>query len=393
MEGCETASRPHPEYKDQVWACTFVSAQSADGQPIEVLTILDGYTLECLAISAERIVSLESFIDRLFDLFVLREVPKQIVLRGVPGLVSRALAEWLSQLSVETTVATAGSRWEEDGTEAFGTRLRDEVLGSQTLTTLPEARTLIGNWRRHYNETRPQHSPLEDEDQAPQDSDAARSLEAEPAVAQTLPPKAEPMGLSEPGTASLENGQCQDGWKTKVPKWVVKTAKVAEYVGLALVVLLMTMVVLALLAPHFGWRADTVLSGSMEPALPVGCVQVTKPVEPAEIKVGDIITFRSPTNGKLMSHRVAAVEEGESYQFRTKGDANEDVDPYLVPSENVVGRVCFKVAHVGRVVEYLKSPLGFIMLGLVGMALIVAEVSTMLDVRWKESSQADTKAK
>jgi len=99
--------------------------------------------------------------------------------------------------------------------------------------------------------------------------------------------------------------------------------------------------------------------------------------------VGDIITFRSPTDGKLMSHRVAAVEEGNSYQFRTKGDANEDVDPYLIPSENVVGRVCFNVAHVGRAVEYLKTPIGFILLGLVGIALIVAEVSTMLDIRWR----------
>ncbi len=167
----------------------------------------------------------------------------------------------------------------------------------------------------------------------------------------------------------------------------------AEYVGIALVVVLMTMVVLALLAPHFGWRADTVLSGSMEPALPVGCVQVTKPVHPEDIKVGDIITFRSPTDGKLMSHRVTAVEVDESYQFRTKGDANEDVDPILVPSENVVGRVCFKVALVGYVVEYLKTPIGFILLGLVGIALIVAEVSTMLEVRWKEPVQADTKAK
>jgi signal peptidase len=358
-----------------------------------VLTILDGYTLECLSISAERIVSLENFIDRLFDLFVLREVPKQIVLRGVPGLVSKAVAEWLSQLPVETTVATAGSRWEEDGTAAFSARLRDEVLVSQTFATLPEARALLANWRRHYNETRPQHSPIEDEAQAPQDRNAAVSLKAEPPVDQTLEPKVDAEGLAAAGEELPENSRPQNGWQTRVPRWVVIASKAVEYVGIVLVVLLMTMVVLAMLAPHFGWRADTVLSGSMEPALPVGCVEVTRPVKPEDIKVGDIITFRSPTNGKLLSHRVAAVEERESYQFRTKGDANEDVDPSLVPAENVVGRVCFKVPHLGYVVEYLKSPLGFILLGLVGMALIVAEISTMLEVRWKESSQADTKAK
>ena len=132
------------------------------------------------------------------------------------------------------------------------------------------------------------------------------------------------------------------------------------------------------------------LSGSMEPQLGVGSLVISRPVNAREVIVNDIITFRSPTNGKLMSHRVAAVERDESYQFRTKGDANEDVDPYLVPAENVVGRVCFKVAHMGRIVEYLKTPLGFILLGLCGIALILAEMSTMLEVRWKEPAQADT---
>jgi len=386
-------TRVRPEYKDHWWNCAFMSTQTSDGLPIELLTIVDGYTQECLSILVESRISLENIIDRLFDLFVLREVPKRIVLDNGSELVSKAVAEWLSQLPVETIVAEAGSRWEEDGAGSFGARLRDEVLGSQAFTTLTEVRTLMGNWRRQYNESRPQHSAVEDEPQAPQISDAVSSLEADPPVAQTLQPKAGAAVLTQLGAKSPENSQRRDGWQTRMPKWVVKVMKVAEYVGIVLVVILMTMVVLALLAPHFGWRADTVLSGSMEPALPVGCVQVTKPVKPEDIKVGDIITFRSTTNGKLISHRVAAVEQDASCQFRTKGDANEDVDPYLVPAENVVGRVCFKVAHIGYVVEYLKSPIGFILLGLIGIALIVAEVSTMLEVRWKESTQADTRTK
>ena len=383
----------HPQYKDHVWNCAFVEAQTSDGDSFEVVAILDGYTLECLSISVERQISSESIIDQLFDLLVLREAPKHIVLGSGSESVSKTVAEWLSHLPVETTVAEPDSPWEEDGAELVGTRLRDEVLTSQTFATLPEARTLLAKWQGQYNETRPQHSPIEDEPQASQVSGGAISLEAEIPAVQTLQPKAGTAEPNQPAANSLAGGQRQDGWQTRVPKWVVKAAKVAEYVGIALVIVLMTMVVLALLAPHFGWRADTVLSGSMEPALPVGCVQVTKPVDPEDIKAGDIIAFRSPTNFKLMSHRVISVEEGESYQFRTKGDANEDADPYSIPSENVVGRVCFKVAHVGRVVEYLKTPIGFILLGLVGIALIVAEMSTMLEVHWKESAQADTKGK
>jgi len=390
-DGLQT--RPRPEYKNHVWDCALVSAQTSDGEPFEMLTILDGYTLECLAMVVERRVTLEDIVDRLFDLFVLREVPKHIVLGSGSESVSKAVAEWLSQLPVETIVAEPGSRWEEDHAGSFGRRLRDELISSGAFTTLPEAKTMTGNWRRQYNETRPQHSPLEDEPQASHAAHPAGSLDGEPSVLQTVQLTADPAGLTQPGGKLLVTDQRQDGWKTGVPEWVVKMTKVAEYVGIALVILLMIMVVLALLAPHFGWRADTVLSGSMEPALPVGCVQVTQPVKAEAIKVGDIITFRSPTNGKLMSHRVIAVEEGNSYQFRTKGDANEDVDPYSVPAQNVVGRVCFRLSHVGYVVEYLKTPLGFILLGLCGIALILAEVSTMLEVRWKESAQADTEAK
>jgi signal peptidase I len=386
-------TRLHPRYKDHVWNCAFVEAQTPDGEPLEVLAIVDGYTLECLSISAERQISLEIIIDRLFDLLVLREVPKVVVLGSGSESVSEAVADWLSHLRVETAVAEPESGWEEEGAWVVGTRLRDEVLASQAFATLPEARTLLGSWRRKYNESRPQHSPTEDEPQAPQVSNEAISPDAVPVVVQTLPPVP---GVVEPAKAeekTPEGGQRQDGWQTKVPKWVWKTARVAEYVGIVVVVLLMTMVVLALLAPHFGWRADTVLSGSMEPALPVGCVQVTRPVKPQNIEVGDIITFRSPSNLKLMSHRVVAVEEDESYGFRTKGDANEDPDPYLIPSENVIGRVCYRIAGMGYVVEYLKSPLGFILLGLVGIALIVAEISTMLEIRWKESGQTSPEAK
>ena len=212
-------------------------------------------------------------------------------------------------------------------------------------------------------------------------------------MGQTLPPLEGAVEEAEPVRAPSEKGLAPPGWDSRVPKWAVYAARAVEFVGIILVFLMLTLVVLALLAPHFGWRADTVLSGSMEPALPVGCVQVTRPVTPEEIQAGDIITFRSPTDGKLMSHRVVAVEEGEAYQFRTKGDANEDVDPYLIPSENVAGRVCFKVAHAGRAVEYLKTPLGFILLGLCGLALVAAEISTMLEVRWREAARADTKAK
>lgn len=150
--------------------------------------------------------------------------------------------------------------------------------------------------------------------------------------------------------------------------------KAAQYFVLALLVLLGGLVVLTFLAPRFGWRVDTVLSSSMEPRLKVGSMAVTRPAEPEEVKVGDIILFHSPLGGKLISHRVIAVQQTSSLQFRTKGDANEDPDPFIVPAENVVGRVCFHVPYFGYVAQFVKSRLGLLLtLYLPGIIIIILE--------------------
>ncbi len=85
-----------------------MEAQTPDGEPFEVLAILDGYTLECLSISVERQISLENIIDRSVRSVVLREVPKHIVLGSGSESVSKAVAEWLSHLPVEDRSGRTG---------------------------------------------------------------------------------------------------------------------------------------------------------------------------------------------------------------------------------------------------------------------------------------------
>src|SRR5437868_2450342 len=77
-----------------------------------------------------------------------------------------------------------------------------------------------------------------------------------------------------------------------------------------------------------GWQVDTVLSGSMTPAYPVGSVLFVKPLSPAAVDVGDIITFRTGAgDGTPVSHRVVSVERSSNgLAFVTKGDANEEPD-------------------------------------------------------------------
>jgi signal peptidase len=145
--------------------------------------------------------------------------------------------------------------------------------------------------------------------------------------------------------------------------------------GLTVMILLMAAAAFTFLAPHFGWSVDTVFSGSMEPQLKVGGVVVTRPVEAGDITVGDIITFYSPLNDKLTSHRVIAVVDGSPLNFQTKGDTNEDADPFVVPAQNVVGKICFHVPYLGYAAQFIKTPLGLLLtLCLPGLVIIVMEL-------------------
>ncbi len=137
--------------------------------------------------------------------------------------------------------------------------------------------------------------------------------------------------------------------------------KAFEYLGLTIAVLLMAVAVFAYVGPHVGWRMDAVLSGSMAPELEVGSLVVTSPVEPDDIAVGDIITFRSVSGEEmLITHRVIGVGESSSLYFETKGDANQGPDPFTVPARNLVGRVAFNAPYWGYATEFLKTPLGFL---------------------------------
>jgi putative transposase len=70
--------RLRPEYKDHVWSYDFVIARTSDGRAFRLLTILDEYSRECLAIMVKRHITSQDVIDQLFELFIFREIPEHI---------------------------------------------------------------------------------------------------------------------------------------------------------------------------------------------------------------------------------------------------------------------------------------------------------------------------
>jgi transposase InsO family protein len=159
--------RLRPEYKDHVWSYDFMIDRTADGRAFKILNVIDEYTRECLAILIARKIRNEDVIDLLFNLFIFRRIPEHIRSDNGPEFTARAIRKWLGKLGVKTLFIEPGSPWENGYIESFNGKLRDELLNREIFTTLEEAKVLIEQWRREYNQVRP-HSALGYQPPAPE---------------------------------------------------------------------------------------------------------------------------------------------------------------------------------------------------------------------------------
>ena len=151
--------RLRPEYKDHVWSYDFMIDRTVNGRAFKILNIIDEYSRECLAVVVKRRITSQEVIDRLFELFILRGIPEHIRSDNGPEFTAKAIRGWLNRIGVRTLYIEPGSPWENGYIESFNGKLRDELLNREIFTTLTEARVLIEQWRREYNQVRP-HSSL-----------------------------------------------------------------------------------------------------------------------------------------------------------------------------------------------------------------------------------------
>ena len=174
-------------------------------------------------------------------------------------------------------------------------------------------------------------------------------------------------------------------------------AGLAGYVLSIAVIVVVGTAVCVMLLKGFGWRVDSVLSGSMEPEIRTGSVVLTRPAESLEIQTGDVIVFRRAVDGEqtepvLIAHRV--LDAGDGTAFRTKGDANENPDPFLVPADDVVGVVFCDIPYLGRFADLAGSPYGISVLGCcVGMLVVTELVHICRRSRGGEEDNCRTESK
>ena len=151
--------RLRPQKKDHVWSYDFALARTTDGTPLRILVILDEHTRECLALVVARQISSQDVLGRLYSLFIDRGVPEYIRSDNGPEFTAKAVREWLGRIGVRTLFIEPGSPWENGYVESSIGKLRDELLNGEIFDTLLEARVVIEDWRREYNQCRP-HSAL-----------------------------------------------------------------------------------------------------------------------------------------------------------------------------------------------------------------------------------------
>ncbi len=158
-----------PQHRNHVWSYDFVEAQTHDGRKLRLMTLIDEFTRECLAVRVARRINSFGVIETMADVMLTRGVPEHVRSDNGAEMTARIVRSWFAKLGAKTLYIEPGSPWENGYCESFNGKLRDECLNGEIFYSLKEAIVVIEQWRKHYNTIRP-HSSLNYRPPAPQTS-------------------------------------------------------------------------------------------------------------------------------------------------------------------------------------------------------------------------------
>jgi putative transposase len=150
---------PPAERANQEWAMDFVSDAVASGRHVRILTVVDVFTRECLALETDTSMGSLRVVRVLDRIIAERGVPQRIRSDNGPEFTSRAYLAWSLDRRIELIHIRPGKPIENAYIESFNGRLREECLNVSWFRNLFDARRQMENWRGHYNTVRP-HSSL-----------------------------------------------------------------------------------------------------------------------------------------------------------------------------------------------------------------------------------------
>jgi putative transposase len=147
------------EHPNQVWAYDFVEDRTEGGRKLRILTVIDEFTRQCLAVETEYRMNARFVADTLVGLFARHGRPEFVRSDNGPEFIARHLMKTLAGAGVDVRHIEPGSPWQNGFDERFNGSLRDECLNMETFYSREQARALIKLYGRHHNEARP-HSSL-----------------------------------------------------------------------------------------------------------------------------------------------------------------------------------------------------------------------------------------
>jgi putative transposase len=150
---------PKAEKTNQVWTYDFVFDQSLSGKSLKMLTLIDEFTRECLAVEVGVSITSERVRQVLQKVCLEKGFPQMLRSDNGSEFIGQAVNKWLSANEIKPIFIEPGKPWQNGKGESFNGKLRDELLSREWFSSVKEAQVVIENWRKFYNEERP-HSSL-----------------------------------------------------------------------------------------------------------------------------------------------------------------------------------------------------------------------------------------
>ena len=157
--GPRTAERRRASHANEVWSWDFVHDMTEHGSRFRVLSLMDEYTRRRLVLHPGWSLRAKDVIDILEVAIATHGCPKHIRSDNGPEFIAYAIQEWLAEQRIGPLYIKPGSPWEQAYIESFHDKLRDECTNRELFGSLQEARVILEEWRKVYNEARP-HSSL-----------------------------------------------------------------------------------------------------------------------------------------------------------------------------------------------------------------------------------------
>ena len=158
-QGVSTGLPIEATHRNHVWTWDFIFDRTDKGSTLKMLTMLDEYTRQCLAIRVERQIKSGQVLATLWQAMMAYGLPEHIRSDNGTEFIAGKIQRWLHENQIKTLYIEPGSPWQNGYIESFHSRFRDECLNREWLLNLREARVVIEDWRQHYNIERP-HSQL-----------------------------------------------------------------------------------------------------------------------------------------------------------------------------------------------------------------------------------------